>query len=805
MSKYDLHKLLSPTDFEELSRDLLQKQLDIYFETFKAGRDQGIDGRYSQGGENNKVIFQAKRYADFRSLMPDLKTELEKVKILNPERYIVTTTVELSPSDKEQIINVFKPFIKETADIYSMNDLCNLLDIHPEVKRNHPKLWMNNADELENILGHMLYKKIQNLSDFERDEMLDCMQTYVENDSLSDALSILKHSVLIISGCPGVGKTTLARRIIFQYLYLEEIKADCEQHWALHKVSETSEILDLYDKTAKQIFFFDDFLGQIELQDGKVDSFNNNFWSIVRKITNDPFKRLICTTREYILKQAGNKFTSFSESNNENKYILNIESYTKIIKCDMLYNHIFHSQIPFKYKNEIIDKKIYMQIIEHKNFNPRLIEFVLNIEYIDSKMSPEQYVKWLLMQFEHPARIWKDPFQHLTRSAQALLIALFFSNNEVNETYLKQAFERINQGLSVKYNYCKNINEFDAVLKETCDSFIKIDHLAHNKNLSISFINPSVKDYLKTYLGNIDFFEVIVKNLFWDIELQLFLKYVIDYNEKHYYCRVNDKIENCIKSAVLQLKQIYKHDYSEELQTRLFSLECARPRSPDPIHLTSLPITLTILGDPVNGHRNYCKTFLNELVELVPTNGMNTNSFDKFVEDYLFHVHLENSLDDVDKDTIKKIKDIFHARLKDFLCEESIVWVAKQKSIMNHWDDLSAEENDELIQEYISNFSPTEEVTELERYSDEVEIFEMLGEAKWLLEQYKYTWWMSTKDLDGKLEECEHLEHMKRLELNENEDGSFNVKDENKKRENTIIYSQDEIISLFNTLRLEGG
>jgi hypothetical protein len=39
---YDF-RTLSPLDFEELVRDLLQAELGIMFESFKPGKDQGID------------------------------------------------------------------------------------------------------------------------------------------------------------------------------------------------------------------------------------------------------------------------------------------------------------------------------------------------------------------------------------------------------------------------------------------------------------------------------------------------------------------------------------------------------------------------------------------------------------------------------------------------------------------------------------------------------------------------------------------------------------------------------------------
>src|SRR5437868_9773987 len=53
---------LSPADFEDLTRDLLQAEWGVRLEAFKTGRDQGIDLRYAAiPGET--TIIQCKHYA----------------------------------------------------------------------------------------------------------------------------------------------------------------------------------------------------------------------------------------------------------------------------------------------------------------------------------------------------------------------------------------------------------------------------------------------------------------------------------------------------------------------------------------------------------------------------------------------------------------------------------------------------------------------------------------------------------------------------------------------------------------------
>ena len=93
---------LSPLDFEILSRDLLQKELQITLESFKPGRDGGIDFRCFTETQKTLVV-QCKHYAGsgLAQLMSDLKNkEVAKLQKLQPTRYILVTSVALTPANK---------------------------------------------------------------------------------------------------------------------------------------------------------------------------------------------------------------------------------------------------------------------------------------------------------------------------------------------------------------------------------------------------------------------------------------------------------------------------------------------------------------------------------------------------------------------------------------------------------------------------------------------------------------------------------------------------------------------------------
>lgn len=152
MPSYDFNTILSFSDFECLVRDLLQKHLKIHLECFTEGRDGGIDLRCSTYGKNS-IIIQAKRYKDFKSLMNELKKEVSKVRKLNPQKYIIATSVGLTPGNKEEIQQLFCPYIRKTDDILGKNDLNNFLGKYPDIEKGFPKLWLTSTAVLDRIVN----------------------------------------------------------------------------------------------------------------------------------------------------------------------------------------------------------------------------------------------------------------------------------------------------------------------------------------------------------------------------------------------------------------------------------------------------------------------------------------------------------------------------------------------------------------------------------------------------------------------------------------------------------------------------
>jgi hypothetical protein len=249
---YDF-KQLSPADFEDLTRDLLQQEWGVRLEAFKSGRDQGIDLRYA-AIRGQPVIIQCKHRVGSRasSLISELRiNEAPKVDRLNPERYVLVTSLPLNPADKEKIKSALHPHLRTTADILGADDVNNLLGRHPEIETQHFKLWLSSTAVLERVLHNAEHVQ----TEFDVDRVRCCIPLYVQTPNYSRAMSIIEqHRVVIISGVPGIGKTTLADMLLFAHL-----EAGYEP------VVIKSEIIEgrrRFNNELKQVFYYDDFLGE---------------------------------------------------------------------------------------------------------------------------------------------------------------------------------------------------------------------------------------------------------------------------------------------------------------------------------------------------------------------------------------------------------------------------------------------------------------------------------------------------------------------------------------------------------------
>ena len=364
MSNYNF-KTLNDKEFENLTRDLLSAEMKIEFQSFKSGRDKGIDLRYSTTIDN-KIVVQVKHYANstFAQLKHTLRnTELPKIKKLEPERYIVATSLELSPQETEEIKEILSPFVLSLNDIYWNQRINALLSKFQDIERNHFKLWFSSSSILTNILNNSSYLK----SAYLETELENKISHYVKTDFHDKATEILKtQKVLLITGAPGVGKTTLAQMIILDF-----INNGYEQLVIEDKINEAENLLSP-DENKKQIIYFDDFLGSNIYEILNPRNNENSLIRFISRVRVYPNKLLVLTTRTTILNQALSAYEKFRyrKLHEESKFEIYLDEYSRYHKAEILYNHIYFGNLNDEYRSFIFKDENYFKII---NFNHFLI------------------------------------------------------------------------------------------------------------------------------------------------------------------------------------------------------------------------------------------------------------------------------------------------------------------------------------------------------------------------------------------------------------------------------------------------
>ncbi|MCB9233367.1 MAG: restriction endonuclease [Bacteroidia bacterium] len=500
-AQYDF-ATLGPDDFELLVRDLLNARENangtgIEFQSFKGGRDGGIDLLYSTPANDHEIVVQIKHY--LKSGIPALirvcgtatkkkKSEADKVRILNPGKYILATSVELSTANKTKLKAIFDPYIKALDDVIGNEDLNKWLGDFPDVEKNHYKLWLASTTVLERIIRTVR----EGRSEYEAGRIKDNIALYVRNRSLRDAFQILqKEKVLIISGEPGCGKSTLADMIAFhligqgyEFNFIYQDPSDIEAK--------------LRNDISKQLFYFDDFLGAISESREKAAGAESTLVPIIKRIKSLQNKKLILTTRKHILNEFSNRSEKIKRIQLQHgEYLLELNNLEKPLRLKMLINHCSVHALPEEYTEIITRKDLAEYIVDHSSFTPRFIDIFTDSNYL-KKVAPEAYEEFIKANLENPYEVWGYAFsEQIGEEERFLLLTLFTFGSKVLMSALETAYIYRLEWEVANHGYTKKDGAFLRALKNLENGFITISE--KNGRKLVAFKSPAIEDFLKAY------------------------------------------------------------------------------------------------------------------------------------------------------------------------------------------------------------------------------------------------------------------------------------------------------------------
>ena len=554
--------ILSPSDFERLSRDIISRKLGLEFKVFSDGKDGGVDLRNYENG----IICQCKHYKNYSNLNANLKKELLKLqKIKDLKKYYLILSMKLTPENENEIIELFKDYKLSSEQIISYNEIEQFLEDEKniDILRKNTKLWLTSYQIIE--LFSQRYIDFSN--SILRNNINECIKYFVETETFRKCYEKINNDrILIISGLPGVGKTVNTNMLVAKLMANFNFKLKTIVSSDYHKLIESFVNDDL------ELIILDDFLGQSSLE--KSEDEINEIISIINYVKNNSKKYLILNSRLSVLSDAklvNEKFSRILDMLDSNNYIINMSDVTRLEKAEILFNLHYYNNVPQEYFNELKKKGWfkyrYESIIDDKNYNTRIIEYCA-LNYKRDGISSNKYYDYIKNNLENSRQVWKKQFEKFTSEEVSYLqLMLSISTSNVPTEILKECYENVIRNR--KYD-SEKIN-FNNITEKMSNSLIiqSID----NKKSVINVINPSINDFIISTLKDNT------------VELERMIDDCIYIEQFINLINLNPSLLNNVKINILDLKSINnefekrllilinQYDYCDEnLKNRLYEI-----------------------------------------------------------------------------------------------------------------------------------------------------------------------------------------------------------------------------------------
>ncbi|MCB9651921.1 MAG: restriction endonuclease [Deltaproteobacteria bacterium] len=489
MSPYDFSSL-SPIEFEDLAGDLLGQTLGARLERFCPGRDEGVDLRGLRTTDG-QILVQCKHY--FRTGWPGLlrAAKAEAAKLVDLEgtyRYIFVTSVPMTIARKRKLREVFCDWIDRDEDIIGPEDLNALLRHCPEVEKSHFKLWLESTAILQSIFNANVLRRSKDLLE----DVREGMKLFVRHEGMKRASETLEHyNVVILAGNPGIGKTALAHALLF---HLAES--------GFHMVAISQDIDEgdrVWGEESKQVFFYDDFLGQAGLAEKYLSkNEDDRIARFARRCRRERSgaKKLVLTTREYILEDAKRYYHKLLDvEDGLVKCVIDIRMYGERVRAQILYNHIWFSGVSSGIVRDFVESRAYVPVVLHPNYNPRIVATVVR-RAEEGGVPLDGLGGMILDALQRPEELWLRPFEdHLNEYDRSLVLAAASFGYDCIYDDVETAAE----GLHLRRTGVRPTNaDFRKSLGKLVGSFVAVNRVRGSDYVSLG--GPAIRDVANQFL-----------------------------------------------------------------------------------------------------------------------------------------------------------------------------------------------------------------------------------------------------------------------------------------------------------------
>ncbi|MGK2958658.1 MAG: hypothetical protein ACSLFB_09730 [Acidimicrobiales bacterium] len=211
------------------------------------------------------------------------------------------------------------------------------------------------------------------------------------------------------------------------------------------------------------------------------------------KVASSKAKLLVMTTREYILHDARRTYALLDSLDSRMHFVMELDDYTRGDRARILYNHLWHADVSNDALAEIADGG-YRRIVDHLNYNPRLIEYATGPAF---DTSTQGYADRFVEVLDHPARLWQRAFEtHLTDAQRMLAVTLATLPGSPPVDDLQQAHQALCQASAVSTSAAT----YRAALQVMEGTFISIRRPERESELR--FHNPSIREFVLDWIAH---------------------------------------------------------------------------------------------------------------------------------------------------------------------------------------------------------------------------------------------------------------------------------------------------------------